>query len=102
MERGYVIRYMRHWCGRLGIDVPPVTIRKLKTMGSISYHKDQPYNRDPHISISKWLLMWWLRDELEDTIRHELIHIASDDYKHGWKFKQYARRYNVKIRDEDT
>jgi len=93
---------MRAWCSRLDIPVPPITIRKLKTMGSISYHKDQPDNREPRISINKWLLRWWLREELEDTIRHELVHIKSDDYGHGYKFKEYARRYNVKIRKEDT
>ena len=93
---------MKQWCSRLGMGAPPIAIRKLNTMGSISYHKEEPNDRQPHISINKSLLMWWMRDELEDTIRHELIHIASDDYGHGSDFKQYAKRYNVKIRDEDT
>jgi hypothetical protein len=102
MNRDYVVKYTKHWCGRLGIDVPPIRITNLNTMGSIAYHKDEPDNRCPFISINKPLLDWWMRDELEDTIRHELIHIASDDYEHGVEFKKYARRYNVKIRVEDT
>ena len=102
MNRDYVIRYARAWCGRMNIDVPPIRVKKLKTMGSISYHKDDPDDRQPFVTISSWLLKWWMRDELEDTIRHELIHIASDDYGHGSTFKSYARRYNVQIREEDT
>lgn len=111
MNRDYVVRYARSWCGRLGITVPPLAIRNMNTMGSISYHKgclngyvleDRIIIREPRVSINRLLLMWWMRDELEDTIRHELIHIASDDYGHGVVFKACARRYNVKIRQEDT
>ena len=80
-------------------------------MGSISYwngdllgvpEEERILYREPRISISKGLMLWWKRDELEDTIRHELVHIASDDYTHGVVFRELARRVNVKIREEDT
>jgi hypothetical protein len=103
MNREYVIRYARAWCSRLGIDMPPISIRKMNTLGSISYHKHAKVkDRNPYITLNKKLLLWWKRDELEDTIRHELIHIASNDYGHTSVFKGYARRYDVQIREQDT
>lgn len=63
----YLTFYIHQWCGRLGIAMPKVKFRKMHHHGRCEYTPDRIITINTRISN---------RYELEDTCRHEIMHLV--------------------------
>ena len=82
----YTRRYIYQWCGRLGVDRPVVKFRRMRYSGSCDF-------TDHIITISKYLLYPSRRFDLEDTCRHEVLHLINAT--HDKNFLEFAQRLGM-------